>query len=161
MKSSKVILNIMSVVCFIYGAFYVFSLVFIPIGIYCFIAGRTFSFKAEHTDDMFTVNNKVFRNYVIFTSIFCLPFGLLSIIPYLLLTSNNVRVNMEYKPNDNATSQAEYENENKVVEAEISQDESLEDRKEKYNKLKAFNEKGLITDEELEDARKRLFGDNK
>ena len=92
MKSSKILLNIMSVVCFIYGALYVFSLVFIPVGIYCFIAGRRFSFKAEHLDDKMFLNDNDFKSYVIFSSIVCFPLGLLSIIPYMFLTNNNVKI---------------------------------------------------------------------
>ena len=54
MKASKVLLNIMSVVCYVYGALYLFSLVFIPVGVYCFIAARRFSYKAEHIFDMYS-----------------------------------------------------------------------------------------------------------
>ena len=62
MKTTKILLNIMSVVCFIYGAFYLFSLVFIPVAVYCFLAGKRFSYKAEHLYDTFTVTNQTLKN---------------------------------------------------------------------------------------------------
>ena len=92
MKASKVLFNISAVVCFICGALYIFSLVFIPVGVYCFIASKRFAFKAEHLYEDFAVSNQVLKNWVIFASIACFPLGLISIIPYWLITSNNVKV---------------------------------------------------------------------
>lgn len=162
MKASKVLLNIMSVVCFIYGALYIFSLVFIPIGIYCFIAGRRFSYKAEHIDDVFAIDNKIFRNYVIFVSIFCFPFGLLSIIPFYLLTSNKVKVQTvdkqaEEKNEPTTAESIETKPEEVVVEESKPEKETMEEKRAKYEKLKKFNEKGLITDDELKQAYDQMF----
>lgn len=162
MKASKVILNILSVVCFIYGALYVFSLVFIPIGIYCFIAGRKFSYKADHLDDTFQVPNNVFRNYVIFTCIFCFPFGLLSLIPYFMRVSNNVKVtnnysNDEYVSTPNNDIKEEKEQTNTNFSESENNHETEQEKIEKFEKLKKFHEKGLITDDELEMAREQLF----
>ncbi len=184
MKASKVFLNISSVVCFLYGALYIFSLIFIPIGIYCFISARRFSFKAENIFDDVTIPNKVFRNYVIFVSIFCLPFGLLSIIPYVILTGNNIKVKnakqteLSYTISDvpesnndsglkEQTKTDELNSTQKITgdEAEAKNkqntlnEESYEEKIEKFKKLENFKEKGLITDEELEQARKQLFGE--
>lgn len=92
MKISKVILNIESVVCFVFGALYSFSLVFIPVGVYCFIAGRRFSYKAEHLDNDMFLSNKHFKYYVVFASIACFPLGLLSIIPYVLVVGNRIKI---------------------------------------------------------------------
>ena len=97
MKKSKLLLNLTSFFCFIYFALYIFTLVFIPIGIYCYIAGKNFSYKAEHLDDTMKLSNINFKRYVIFVSIFCFPFGLLVIIPYRYLTSNNIVItNLKY-----------------------------------------------------------------
>ena len=41
------------------------------IGVYCFIAGRRFSFKAEHLDDKMFLTDDDFKKYVIFSSIVC------------------------------------------------------------------------------------------
>lgn len=163
MKMSKVLLNISAFVCFIYGALYTFSLVFIPIGIYCFIAGKRFSHKAEHIDDLYAIDNKVFKNYVIFTSIACFPLGLLVIIPYLKLTGNNVRVNHVESTEDIKVETVDDSQENKKAEVksvEVQKEETLTETEklEKFKKLENFKEKGLITDEELEMAREQLFG---
>lgn len=173
MRGTKFVLNLLSVVCFIYGALYVFSLVFIPIGIYCFIAGKRFSRRAANLDDNIKFPDNIFRNYVIFVSICCFPFGLLSIIPFISLTGNNVKVHtvkstkLEYYDDDyystgsdnasnggrpNAYDRPKEDLDDGDVEF------SLEEKQEQYEKLVAFNKKGLITDAELEQAREQLFG---
>ena len=119
MKSSKVLLNITSFFCFIYFAIYIFTLVFIPIGIYCFIAGKTFSYKAEHLDETMRISNQQFKNLVIFVSIFCFPFGLLSIIPYLKLTSNNVVISDAETAKSNEEKESDREETQKTVETEV------------------------------------------
>ena len=172
MKSSKILLNIMSVVCFIYGALYSFTLVFIPIGVYCFIAGRRFSFKAEHLDDKMFLSDDDFKKYVIFSSIVCFPLGLLSIIPYIILTNNNVKIStyqtesikvetVEEKEGKQEEVDNESEKEEKSAEEVIAQkeDEMTEEEKQaKFKKLQNFRDKGIITEEELELAREQLFG---
>lgn len=157
MKSTKILLNLTSFFCFVYFAIYTFSLVFIPIGIYCFIAGKNFSYKAEHLDDTYKMSKSTFKYYVIFVSIFCFPFGLLSIIPYRQLTSNNIVVtDLKYVNTENETDlqkdnqEIKQENEN-VVETE-------QEKIEKFQKLQSFKEKGYITEEELEQAREQIFG---
>ena len=174
-KTSKVFLNIAAVFCFIYGAVYIFSLIFIPIGIYCFLAAKRFVYKADHINDYYSLDKKIFRNYVIFASIACFPFGLLSIIPYVILTGNNIKV----KTTEVKDSQTISESENKdnsndikvedvkgqdnitsetVTEVKVENPETEEEKQEKFKKLQNFKEKGLITDDELEMAREQLFG---
>lgn len=164
-KVSKVLLNITSVFCFIYFALYTFSLVFIPIGIYCYIAGKRFNYKADHLEDTMFIRKETFRNYVIFVSIFCFPFGLLSIIPYILLVSNRVKVSdakqtkievVKESVNDEVQKNNKTQEENIATESKISETES--EKLEKFKKLQNFKEKGLITEEELEQAREQLFG---
>lgn len=182
MKSSRILLNIMSVICFIYGALYVFTLVFIPLGVYCFIAGRRFSFKAEHLDDTMYMSNYHFKCYVIFVSIVCFPLGLLSIVPYLYLTTHNIKVsNFENNSHNSDVQVTEpereifdskeknFENneiENNSTEVEVvkpqKEEEMTEEEKlSKFRKLQNFRDKGIITDEELELAKEQLFGKDK
>lgn len=179
MKASKILLNIASVVCFIYGALYIFSLVFIPIGVYCFIAGKRFSYKAEHLYDIYTVSNKTLKNYTIFASIACFPLGLISIIPCYLLISNKVKVKgftvtsgdvHEVDKTEQIESYADVEvvdaekssvdEEKEKVETIVPEEhvETEEEKLEKFEKLKNFKEKGIISEEELEMAREQLFG---
>jgi len=166
MKCAKVFLNISAFVAFIYGALYIFSLVFIPIGIYCFIAGKRFSYRAEHMFDMYSVDNNVLKNYTIFVCFACFPFGLLALIPYYLIVSNRVKISgFKVSSDDNnitvETVNEEPSEKNKVEEVveEVKQTEETEEEKlEKFKKLQNFKEKGIITEEELEMAREQLFG---
>lgn len=172
MKVSRVLLNIASVICFVYGALYVFTLVFIPVGIYCFIAGRRFSYKAEHMDNDMFLNNTNFKYYTIFASITCFPLGLITIIPYLKLTSNNISVSsmdsqhvktefsVKIDDVDDLISDDEEKSNDDVEKVEIQKDSELSDdeKQEKLKKLQSFKEKGIITDDELEQAKEQLFG---
>ena len=167
MKVTRVFLNIMSVVCFVYGALYCFSLVFIPVGVYCFIARRKFSYKAEHMFDSYTVDNNTIRNYTIFVCIACFPFGLLSLIPCYMLLTGKANTS-EFKATrvtevESETEEKTEESEKPEVQAEVQtmQEVSEEEKLEKFNKLKNFKEKGIITEDEFEMARKQLFGDDK
>lgn len=173
MKGAKVLLNISSVFCFIYGAVYIFSLVFIPIGIYCFIAGKRFSYRAANLDDCVKMPNNFFRNYVIFVSIACFPFGLLTIYPYIVLTGNNVKVNtvkpdkIEFYDDDMSFSaQTESSDDGAEEHRTAEQGDTTEpitdaEKQQQYEKLVNFNKKGLITDAELEQAREQLFSADK
>lgn len=166
MKASKFLLNLSAVICFIYGTLYIFSLVFIPIGIYCFISAKRFVFKAEHLYDTYSITNKTLKNYVIFASIACFPLGLISIIPYLLCVSNNVKVSALEKEQEspensikiNDIIEKEEKEEREIEEVVPHTEESEAEKIEKFNKLKSFHEKGIITDDELEMAREQLFG---
>ena len=166
MKSSKILLNLTSFFCFVYFALYIITLVFIPIGIYCFLAGKTFSYKAEHLDETMRVSNKHFKNYVIFVSIFCFPFGLFAIIPYIKLTSNNVIISdiessgLKYSRCDEekteSTDSVETTQSDETIEEK--KEETMEEKMEKFKKLERFKESGFITEEELEQAREQIFG---
>lgn len=172
MKTTKILLNIMSVICFIYGAFYLFSLVFIPVAVYCFLAGKRFSYKAEHLYDTFTVTNQTLKNYTIFVCIACFPLGLLALIPYYLIVSNNVKISgFKVSSNDdvagqevNDVKQESVKQEEVKTEVEKQPEEvkepveTEEEKLEKFKKLENFKEKGIITEEELEMAREQLFG---
>lgn len=169
MKKSKVVLNILSVISFIFGALYCFSLVFIPIGVYCFAAGKLFSYKADHLMDNFSSDKKTMVRYFIFVAIACFPLGLLSILAYSFLYGNNVKVaNFNYiKINDiseeerNAKKEEleKEESEHAKVEEPV-QVESEEEKLEKLEKLKNFKEKGIISEEEFEMAKQQMFGKN-
>ena len=171
MKSTRVLLNIMSVVGFIYGALYCFSLVFIPIGVYCFIAARRFSYKAEHLFEDVQVSNKTIKNFTIFVCVACFPFGFLAIIPCYKLLTNNIKISgFNYTDTRDTVPESEIkietikeEKTEVIVEDEkkdIPVQETEEEKLEKFEKLKNFNKKGIITDDELEMARKQLFGDS-
>lgn len=157
MKKNKVLLNIVSVFCFIFGALYIFSLVFIPVGIYCFASGKLFSYKAEHLLDNYSADKKSMKKYVWFVSIACFPFGLLSIIAYLGVYGNNVKIDTleSHKIDDKetvSTNNVTAETKEDVVE------ETEEEKIEKLKKLRSFRDKNIITEEEFKMAEEQIFG---
>ncbi len=170
MKLNKVLLNIASVFCFIFGAFYIFSLVFIPVGVYCFTAGKRFSYKADHLLDNYAVDKKILRNYSIFASIVCFPFGLLALISYFGIYNNNVKIantddvkiGSVEEVNDIKNSEVEEMISKEDASVETEKSESIEETEteklEKLEKLRNFKEKGIITEEEFEMAREQMFG---
>lgn len=165
MKTSKILFNISAVICFICGALYLFTLVFIPVGIYCFIAARRFVYKADNMTDIITLPNKVLKNWVIFASIACFPIGLVSAVAYAVCTSNNVKIETTQENNsepsvtisETSDDTEEYQKPEPTA-VEAHKEETIEEKQEKYEKLKKFHEKGIITDDELNMAREQLFG---
>lgn len=159
MKKNRILLNILSVICFIFGAFYIFTLVFIPIGIYCFVAGRMFSYKADHLLDNYAADKKTMKNYAWFISIVCFPLGLLSIIVYISVYGNNVKVDtLEHQKletiNDNVSENIAKEEDTKQEENQETEEEKFE----KLEKLKNFKDKNIITEEEFEMAKEQILG---
>lgn len=168
MKANKVLLNITSVFCFIFGACYIFSLVFIPIGIYCFVAGKLFSHKADHLLDNYVADKKSMKAYTIFVSIACFPFGLLSVIAYFGIYGNNVKVEKNEYVNFNIFDASETEEVSEKVEEdekieevkeEVVSKETEEEKMEKLEKLRKFKDKKIITEEEFEMAKEQIFGE--
>ena len=167
MKANKVLLNIVSVFCFLFGACYIFSLVFIPLGIYCFSAGKLFSSKADHLLDNFVADKKLMRNYTIFVSIVCFPFGLLSLIAYFGIYGNNVKVqtaeSVKIEPVEETVEGSVEVETKEVTEEKIEEvtEETEAEKLEKLEKLRKFKEKNIISEEEFEMAKEQMFGKDK
>lgn len=163
MKTNKILLNITSVFCFLFGAFYIFSLVFIPIGIYCFAAGKFFSSKADHLLDNFVADKKTMKSYVIFVSIACFLFGLLSVIAYFGIYGNNVKVQPAESVKFETVEDSEDVKTEEVAKEQIEEvkEESEEEKLEKLEKLRKFKEKNIISEEEFEMAKEQMFGKDK
>ncbi len=162
MKTNKILLNISAVVCFIFGAIYTFSLVFIPVAIYAFSAGKLFSYKADHLLDNFAADKKLMKGYTIFISIACFPLGLISLLAYARLYGNNVKVETNEELKVAETEAVENLEETQVQEkSEVIVDEvqeTEEEKMEKLEKLKRFKEKQIISEEEYEMAKEQIFG---
>jgi len=167
MKANKVLLNITSVFCFLFGACYIFSLVFIPVGIYCFVAGRLFSHKADHLLDNYVSDKKTMKAYTIFASIACFPFGCLSIIAFFGIYGNNVKVqtaeSVKIEPVEEVVEETvEVKTEEVPEEKKEEMTEETEAEKlEKLEKLRKFKEKNIISEEEFEMAKEQMFGKDK
>lgn len=169
MKKAKVTLNILAVISFLFGALYCFTLVFIPIGVYCFAAGKLFSYKAEHMLDSYTADKKTLTRYFIFVAIACFPLGLVSGLAYLFLFGNNVKVEelnyvkiTDVAPEEKQESTDAETNVKEEVKEELAdekpQEETEEEKLEKLSKLENFKEKGIISEEEFEMAKEQMFG---
>lgn len=171
MKANKVLLNIVAVICFIFGAFYIFSLVFIPIGIYCFSAGKLFSYKADHLLDNFVSDKKTIKAYTIFVSIACFPLGLLAVIAYFGIYGNNVKVenqpafkveiNDDSIANDLSNEKVDEKQDFSEEKTESKLEESEEEKMEKLEKLRKFKDKNIISEEEFEMAKEQILGKDK
>ena len=166
MKSNKILLNITSVFCFLFGACYIFSLVFIPVGIYCFSAGKLFSKKADHLLDNFVADKKLMKSYSIFVSIACFPFGLLSLLAYFGIYGNNVKVENNsaikfsvYETSEQSESSVLQDDSSKETEQVV--EETEEEKLEKLEKLRKFKDKNIISEEEFEMAKEQIFGKDK
>ena len=166
MKKTKITLNILAVISFIFGALYCFSLVFIPVGVYCFAAGKLFAYKADHMMDSYSADKKTLTRYFIFVAIACFPLGLLSGLAYMFLYGNNVKVQEFNYVKITDVAPEEKQQEAKVEETEIKeevkeepvQEETEEEKLEKLKKLENFKEKGIISEEEFEMAKQQTFG---
>lgn len=146
---------LMGVIGYILGISCCFTLLLIPVAIYCFIGAGKYMGFAELTDAQLAMNKQSLVNWSIFFSIVGFPVGLVSII-IPLRVSPNVTV---YDVKDSKE--------------EIKQETTQEEKQEKYEpdtqltkletieKLQKFKEDGLITEEEFEKAKKEVIGDKK
>lgn len=150
-----------AVICYITGALYCCSLIFLPVAIYCFVFGNRYLRIAKITDAELSMINGLLVSSAIFVSIFAFPIGLVSIAPVLISRSN---ATVSDTPKfDNASEREEAETvkaeEVEVTEAASEQktqgltDEDLE----KIEKLTAFRNQGLLSEEEFEDAKRQII----
>lgn len=163
MKIARVLYKLSAIICYIYAVLYCFTLVFLPIGFYCFIAGKRFAFKADNLFENLKIPDSVLKNYTIFVSVFCFPLGLIAIIPYFIIVSNNVKVsNLKVSTEEQKNEEPEEKEIKDVPEVkEQVVQETEEEKLEKFKKLQNFRDKGIITEEELELAKEQLFGKDK
>ena len=152
---------ISAVSCYITGASYCCSLIFLPIAIYCFVFGNRYLRIAKLTDYELSVIQGMLVSSAIFLSIFAFPIGLVSIVPALVSKSN---ASAEGKPRfDNASASEEAQTvrpddvEVTVTEEEPKSQGLTDADLEKIEKLTAFRNQGLLTDEEFEDAKRQIM----
>ena len=149
---------ISAVVSYIAGALYCMSLLFIPIAIYCFIYGNRYIQAAKLTNSELAMAKPALTIPTIVISIFAVPIGLISLVPYFMAGANNVKVGSQ--PNtppmgetvkadvDMVTIPSEENNENKNLTSE---------ELEKLEKLASFRSQGLLTEEEYNDAKNQII----
>ena len=158
MNKSSVWCTIMAVLGFIFGVGYCFTIILIPVAIYCFIGAKRYMEWASLTDSQLLVEKQSLINWAIFFSIVGFPLGLISIVPACMISNNNIVVT-DVKTEDaekTTASETETGNETKetVEEEELSDIETIE----KLNNLK---KEGLITEEEYARAKDEVLNKKK
>ena len=96
-----------AVVCYIAGALYCCSLIFLPVAIYCFVFGNRYLRISKLSDYELFVIKPVLVSSAIFVSIFAFPIGLVSIAPALVSKSNASVVDEPRFDNASTTAEAE------------------------------------------------------
>lgn len=158
MNKSSVWCTIMAVLGFIFGVGYCFTIILIPVAIYCFIGAKRYMEWANLTDSQLVVKKQSLINWAIFFSIVGFPLGLISIVPACMISNNNIVVT-DVKTEDaekTTASETKTGNERKetVEEEELSDIETIE----KLNNLK---KEGLITEEEYSRAKDEVLNKKK
>lgn len=151
-NKSSVWCTLMGVLGYIIGIAYCFTLIFIPIAVYCFIGAKRYIEWANLTDSQLAQYKSNLTNWAIFFSIVGFPIGLLSIAPAVLV-SNNVTITNVSEPTN------ETENRETVVHTEEKKEEKDEavDSLKTIEKLDSLKKEGLITEEEYERAKKEVL----
>lgn len=145
--------TIMGIIGYITGVAYCFTLILIPVAVYCFIGARKYIEWSSLTDGQLAQYKQKLTNWAIFFSIVGFPIGLLSIVPACLI-SNNVTITNVEEPKAEET-----KNEQPVNETQEKEKKSPEDKLATIEKLENLKKEGLITEEEFERAKKEVLED--
>ena len=138
----------MAIIGYILGVACCFTLILIPVAVYCFIGARRYMIYSAMSDAQVYTFKQSLAGWAIFFSIVGFPIGLLSIIPALVVSSNNVTITDVPNEVNVAPQQVQEEVKEEPVKEDKSNDlETLE-------KLKHLLDEGLITEEEYERAKK-------
>jgi len=151
---------ISAIVSYIAGIVYCCSLIFLPIAIYCIIYGNTFMQYARLTNSELSIAKPALTIPTILISIFAFPIGLITLVPYFMAGSNNVKVSEGSQPNtppEGETVKADVDivtipSEEKNEISNLSSEEL-----EKLEKLATFRSQGLLTDEEYNQAKEQII----
>ncbi len=143
--------TIMGIIGYITGIAYCFTLILIPVAVYCFIGARKYIEWSSLTDGQLAQYKQKLTNWAVFFSIVGFPIGLLSIIP-ACMTSNNVTITNVEEPKEEGV-KAEQPKEEK----QEKEKKSPEDKIATIEKLENLKKEGLITEEEFERAKKDVL----
>ena len=129
------------------------SLIFIPVGIYLIAGAITYYKLARVSDNELYYYANLLKNWSIFFSIFLFPLGLISIIPFKLASSNNIKVSSFDEKTENQRESGSKNADEKQTEQVIVSQEAME----KFMEIKKYHDNGLITDAEFERAKESIF----
>lgn len=139
-----------SIIGYIAGVAYCFTLILIPLAVYCFIGARRYVEWSEMTDSQVAGYKESMKNWSIFFSIAIFPFGLFSIAPAVICANNNVVVSNVEEPKQEVVSNEKEEKKDEEKTSELSDEETIA-------KLKNLLDEGLITEEEFVRAKKEII----
>lgn len=151
-NKSSVWCTLMGVLGYIIGIAYCFTLIFIPIAVYCFIGAKRYIEWANLTDSQLAQYKSNLTNWAIFFSIVGFPIGLFSIAPAVLVSNNVTITNVSEPTNETANGETVVHTEEKKEE----KDEVVDSLK-TIEKLDSLKKEGLITEEEYERAKKDVL----
>ncbi len=156
MNKTSVVSTIMGILGYIFGVLYSFTLILIPVAVYCFIGAKFYMDSSSLTESQMVMKKRAFVGYAIFFSIVAFPFGLISIIPAYVVSHQNVTItSLEDEPQRESTSAEETIVEKKEVSENTTTDE------ETIEKLEHLKSEGLITEEEFERAKSEVLNKKK
>ncbi len=152
MNKCNVWCTLMGILGFIFGIAYCFTLILIPVAVYCFIGAKKYMEMTNLTDSQIAGQKKSLTNWAIFFSIVGFPIGLLSIIPAVVVNNNIVVTDVKVEEGNKTSQTAETEpkKEEKEEDSGISDLETIE-------KLSKLKEEGLITEEEYTRAKNEVL----
>ena len=141
----------LSILGYVLGVACCFTLVLIPLAVYCFIGAKKYMMFSEMSDAMICSQKNALTNWAIFFSIVGFPIGLISIVPAVFVSQNNVVVSNVEEEKKTAPESQKSEEEPKEEKNTTNDLETLE-------KLKHLLDEGLITQEEYNRAKADVLG---
>ena len=156
-NKSSVWFTLNSIINYLSGVAYCFTLILIPLGIYCFICASRNNAFAKLSDAQLPAIKPQVQNWAIFSSIVNFPIGLISIIPLFIIGDNGIKVTTV---EENKKEETKETTEQSVVDKKETVDEPAKmdsnEIDEKIKKLTEFKEDGIISQEEYDKAVKEL-----
>ena len=133
-----------SIINYLSGIAYSFTLILLPLGIYCFICAKRNTEFAKLSDAQLPALKEQVKNWAIFSSIVNFPIGLISIIPLFQIGDNGIKITHVEEDKNESNKQP--------------QDEEMETSEidEKIQKLTDFKNEGIISEEEYNKAVEEL-----
>ncbi len=145
-NKSSVWFTLNSIINYISGIGYAFTLILLPLGIYCFICAKRNTEFAKLSDAQLPAVKEQVKNWAIFSSIVNFPIGLISIIPLFKIDDNN-GIKITTVDDENNGNEAEEKPVTEIAKIEID---------EKIEKLTNFKNEGIISEEEYNKAVEEL-----
>ena len=135
-----------SIINYLSGIAYAFTLILLPLGIYCFICAKRNNDWAKLSDAQLPAIKEQVKNWAIFSSIVNFPVGLISIIPLYQIGDNGIKITTVGEENElekEEPQETDNANQGEMANTEID---------EKIKKLTDFKNEGIISEEEYNKA---------